>query len=107
MRASSIDQNIVYNFGMITLNDDATDALAVPDPWVDPANWLWEWSDLLQTNDLNDGSQYSRVRIDSSAKRKLPQLTRSVVAILENRSISGASLAYYIAAKVLVALCSR
>ena len=104
VRALTTGQNLVYNFGIITLNDDATDALAVPEPWIDPANWLYEWSDWLIVDSVTDSAQMSRVRVDGRAKRKLPQLTRSVIAVMDNRSLSGTSLAYYFSGKVLVSL---
>ena len=87
---------------MIVINDDAADALVVPEPWADPAAWLYERTGFFRVSSTNDGAQYDRIYFDGRASRHLRQANRSVVAILDNLAGSGTSLNYMLSAKVLV-----
>ena len=104
VRPASAAGSVFFQFGIITLNDDAADALATPEPWEDPANWLFEKAGFVRMTDVNDGSQYGRFAIDSKSRRRLPQADRSLVAIMRNDSSSSVSLDYYLSIKALVLL---
>ena len=36
--------NVFYRLGLVLVSDDAMSAGAVPDPFADPASWMWEQS---------------------------------------------------------------
>jgi len=102
VRALTDNLDVYFRYGIIVLNDDAVDAAAVPDPWADPANWLYEKSGWISHTNNNDSAQWLRFEIDVKGQRKLPQAARSVVTIMENLSGSASSLEYFQAIKVLV-----
>ena len=86
------------------MNEDQVSAGAVPDPWADPANWMFEKAGWVHSSVLQDQAQTVHVPIDVKTQRRLPQADRSLVAIFENNSNSAISVEYFLSAKVLVLL---
>ncbi len=101
--AAAINQDVFFRWGIITLNDDAADALVVPEVIADPSAWLHEQSGRVSCNNVVDSSQYYREMVDIRAKRRLLQGTRSVIATFENLTASGGSAHWFFWFKALVA----
>ena len=91
-----------FRAGIITLNEDAIGDLATPDPWVDPANWMWEKSGWIRAINLNDGTHNVRFDIDVKVSRKMLQAARELAFIFVNLTASGTALKIMLAIKALV-----
>ena len=102
MRAAAANLQIFFRAGLIVVTDDALVAGAVPEPWADPAPWMWEDTGLFETDSANDGSQYHRLVIDVRVKRRMPQAEHSLVMVLENLAASGTGLDFHLNLKALV-----
>ena len=102
LRALTAAQSVFFRAGLIIVTDDALQAGAVPDPWVDPASWMWEHADMLRVSNSDSGSQYMRLAIDVKVQRRLPQIENSLAMVFDNSSFSGASFEFFLNLKVLV-----
>ena len=98
----AINQDVYWRFGIITLNEDAGDALVIPEPYADPASWMYERSSWTSTSSIQDSAQFQRFEFDTAVMRKMPQLERSLIGIMENLAGSGTTVNYFLAIKVLV-----
>ena len=85
-RAATIGLSPLFEAGIIDLNEDASAASVFPEPWDDPARWVW----LKQTpctERLSDvGTRpWDHWGVDVRRKIKLLQAQRELVIIFANR----------------------
>jgi len=72
--------------GVITLNHDAAMGLAVPDPQLDAADWMWEMlvvPDVWQTGTVQP---YTPIAIDIRVARRFREFQRDLLFIEQNES---------------------
>ena len=100
--AAAVSQSDFFRFGIITINEDAGDALVIPDPYADPAAWMFERSGWVRTSNIDERQQMYHIAFDTSVMRKLPQLERSLLAIMENEPGSAGNINYFLSIKCLV-----
>ncbi len=102
VRPGTTNSTVIARFGILTLNDDAADALVVPEPWSDAADWMYESAGIVSVTSTSAADQWIRVHIDTSVMRKLPQQQRSLIGVMDNPVASETSLEYFLSIKVLV-----
>ena len=98
-----VNLDVFARFGLVVMDEDARSAGAVPDPWADPTQWLWEETDWMIVDSVQESHQFNRFDLNIRAMRKLPEFRSSLVLVVENLAASGAILAYFLGIKVLVA----
>ena len=98
----AVSGNVFFRAGIMIMNDDAVGSGVSPGPWVDPASWMWEASDVVRCSDLFDNAQFWRASIDIRVKRRMPQLENSLVFIIDNLAGSATSLNFALNIKALL-----
>ena len=94
--------NVFYRTGLVVVTDDAMAAGAVPDPFADPASWLWESSGALITDSTTKPDSGVVIPIDVRSRRRLRQEDMSLAFVIENLAGSGADMTIFQHLKVLL-----
>ena len=102
LRCSAAALDAFYRLGIIVVDEDARVAGAVPDPWTDPAAWMWERTGWLYTSNVADITQAERFHVDIKTGRKLPQSHSALILVIENLSGSTTGFDYFVGLKALV-----
>jgi len=102
LRAQASGFQIFWRAGLIVVHGDAFAAGAVPDPWADPAQWMWEDSGYFETDGLSNPAHIQRIRVDVRVKRRMPQDNSHLVFVSEVQSGSGAGMDFHLNLKCLV-----
>ena len=87
-RAVTAARAPLFEAGIIDINEDASAASVFPEPWDDPARWVWlkqtPCSELPSTN--NSPTLWDHWPIDVKRKIKLPQSQRELIIVFANRA---------------------
>ena len=100
LRGQAEGLNILWRMGVITMGDDAFVAGAFPDPWADPAQWMYENAGRIEGDVVNRGT--TRLDIDIKVSRRLPEAHTRLVVILENLAGSADVLEHFQSWKALL-----
>ena len=98
IKATVLNVATKWRVGIMIVTGDALTAGAVPEPWADPVQWMYERTGSIVSSDLEDGSQFDKFDIDTRVMRKMPQADQSLVIIFE--SLTGA-FEFFFGLKVL------
>ena len=98
----AINANVMWRYGLVTVEGDAVGAGGIPDPWADATNWMYEDGGWIRTSVVNDPASVVSIPIDVRVNRRLPQERVSLFSVLENLPASTAALASYQVLKVLL-----
>jgi len=104
IRTGAVDLRLFYRAGLMVVTDDALTAAAVPEPWIDPASFMWEDAGTHLMSNRNDGTQILKLDIDVRVKRRMPQVSNSLAFIIDNLAGSGTTLDFNLNLKVLLRL---
>ena len=85
-RSAAITLAPLFEAGIIDINEDAAAANVFPEPWDDPARWVWlkqapctEWRESVATR------TWDHWAVDVRRKIKLLQAQRELVMVFANR----------------------
>ena len=102
MRPLAANAASFYRIGLITLDADAFAAIALPEPWVDPAAWMYETSGELLTDTLLKPDSIHRLHIDVKVMRRMLQQARTLVMIIECLAGSAGAFNWFASFKCLL-----
>ena len=103
-RPATVDRAPLFEAGIIDINEDAAAANVYPDPWDDPARWVW----LKQTpcTEHKTGflfEHWDHWPVDVRRKIRLEQAQRELVIVFANRGSGDASsIEFYFSLHTLI-----
>ena len=103
-RSASVNLAPLFEAGIIDINEDASAASVFPEPWDDPARWVW----LKQTpcTERTTGAvfrEWGHWPVDVRRKIKLLQAQRELVMIFANRGSGDVgSIEFYFSLHTLI-----
>ena len=84
-RSGSVTLAPLFEAGIIDINEDASAASVFPEPWDDPARWVWLKQTPCTERGNNDLRPWDHWAVDVRRKIKLLQAQRELVIIFANR----------------------
>ena len=104
-RTQTVNVAPLFEAGIIDINEDASAASVFPEPWDDPARWVW----LKQTPCTERSSGVDSLHlwdhwpVDVKRKIKLVQAQRELVIVFANRSSGdSATIQFYFSLHTLI-----
>ena len=90
-RAKSNAETPIFKAAVITLNEDAVDAGAFPDLFLDAADFLWTNQEVCDERGTNQSPSllWRNWPVDIRVRRLLRQSERDVVVLFENGNPTG------------------
>ena len=103
-RANTVNRAPLFEAGIIDINEDASAASVFPEPWDDPARWVWlKASPCTEISTLADIRPWDHWAVDVKRKIRLEQSQRELIMIFANRGTSDPStIEFYFSLHTLI-----
>ena len=103
-RTAAVGLAPLFEAGIIDINEDASAASVFPEPWDDPARWVWlKQAPCTETVTTFDLRPWDHWPVDVRRKIKLPQAQRELIIVFANRGTGdSASVEFYFSLHTLI-----
>ena len=88
--------------GIIVVDAEAVAAGGIPDPWADPAAWMWEDAYELISSASAEPANIIHIPLDIRVRRRMPQERNSLLFVFDNLVGSSGSVSAFISVKCLL-----